>query len=470
VLRPSFLRLWVALLIGGVISGCIALALAPVVQSRFIVALIALALFAAAAAWTLRSFEKKQSIREQELLEFARLLRSGNLAARIAVPTQNRRPPFADVELALNHASNVLEKQFHALEDSRRGLIALLDSMQEGVIAVDENARVIWSNRVVEELANCRVVAGSALVQTLRDPVLLSAVEQALKGETVIREKTQSISPGLSFEVTATHMAGGGAVAVLRDVTSVERIEKTRRDFIANVSHELRTPLTSVSGYVETLLEDESYSPTAREFLSIILKNARRMNRLTEDLLALARVESGEHELHPEAVPASALLLEAKDSLHGFVEDHSLTLEIEASTDVPVIADRDAVQQVLSNLIENACKYAAGGGRILLGAREKDGEVELWVRDFGPGIQSEHLQRIFERFYRVDKARSMESGGTGLGLAIAKHIMLAHRGTIRAESILLRGSTFILTFPAAPASPEPDGQTAQPPDAVESRN
>jgi two-component system phosphate regulon sensor histidine kinase PhoR len=246
-------------------------------------------------------------------------------------------------------------------------------------------------------------------------------------------------------------------------------METTRRDFIANVSHELRTPLTSITGYVETLLDDESFDDEKRDFLSIILKNARRMNRLTEDLLALARVESGEHKLRIESVPAALILNDAMDSLAGLVADHGMTLEVAFSTERRVLADRDAIQQVFSNLIENAAKYAAEGERILLGAVRKGNSVELFVRDFGPGLRSEHLQRIFERFYRVDKARSIESGGTGLGLAIAKHIMLAHNGSIRAESILNRGCTFLMTLPVDEAHPLPDeeGDTgaAESPDA-----
>jgi two-component system phosphate regulon sensor histidine kinase PhoR len=241
-------------------------------------------------------------------------------------------------------------------------------------------------------------------------------------------------------------MPGGGAVAVLRDLTETERVEKTRRDFIANVSHELRTPLTSIQGYTETLLDTSTENGHVREFLEIIRKNAARMGRLTEDLLTLARVESGETRFafHPAA--PSELLDDALESFREIARGHGIELVVESVAKTPVEADREAIHQVYSNLIDNALKYGGAGGKIAFGARDTDKGVEFYVRDFGPGIPSEHLPRLFERFYRVDKARSRESGGTGLGLAIAKHIVLAHGGAIRAESELNHGAAFFFTL------------------------
>jgi two-component system phosphate regulon sensor histidine kinase PhoR len=249
-------------------------------------------------------------------------------------------------------------------------------------------------------------------------------------------------------------MPDGGAVAVLRDLTERERLEKTRRDFIANVSHELRTPLTSIQGYSETILETIAEDSPQREFLEIIRKNAARMARVTEDLLALARVESGEQRFNLQAISASDLLRDAAQYFAETASGRDLQLEIKNSVgddSLPhVLADRDAIHHVFGNLLENAVKYGGTGQRIVTGARPLRDEVEFYVQDFGPGIPSEHLPRLFERFYRVDKARSRESGGTGLGLSIAKHIVLAHEGTIRAESELHHGATFLFTLPLAP--------------------
>ena len=227
-------------------------------------------------------------------------------------------------------------------------------------------------------------------------------------------------------------------------------MEKTRRDFIANVSHELRTPLTSIQGYTETLLDNPGEESHLRDFLEIISKNAARMSRLTEDLLTLARVESGEQRFDTEEVSAEELLEDALESFRELARSYEVDLQKENGVvGKSVKADREAIHQVDSNLIENALKYAAAGKRVVLGAREVAGGVEFYVRDFGPGISSEHLPRLFERFYRVDTARSRESGGTGLGRAIAKHIVLAHEGTIRAESELNHGSAFLFTLPAS---------------------
>jgi len=227
---------------------------------------------------------------------------------------------------------------------------------------------------------------------------------------------------------------------------------------LAVLSHELRTPLTSIQGYTETLLDSiQENTGSTREFLEIIRKNAARMSRLTEDLLTLARVESGETRFETEPVPPIELLHDAEESFREIARTQGVELQVAEGNgnngsveSLPLVrADREAIHQVFSNLIDNAMKYGRGGGRIELGARTAQRGIEFYVRDFGAGISSEHLPRLFERFYRVDKARSRESGGTGLGLAIAKHIMRAHSGSIRAESELGHGSTFAFTLPAA---------------------
>jgi len=242
----------------------------------------------------------------------------------------------------------------------------------------------------------------------------------------------------------------GGVVSVLHDISEIERVEKTRRDFIANVSHELRTPLTSIRGYAETLLESDGLlNDNARDFLHVIRRNAERMGRLTEDLLVLARVESGEEKLDLRPHSARLLLAEAASSMQENARAAEVELTVEDIPDWPVMADNYAVHQVFGNLISNALRYAQDGKKIVIGANEHENGIEFFVRDFGPGIASEHLPRIFERFYRVDKARSRESGGTGLGLAIVKHIVLNHGGSVRVESTVGHGTTFFFLLPKA---------------------
>lgn len=387
------------------------------------------------------------SRRLERILVFANRIAAGDLTARVEEASLDE---LTEVTRALDSTAARLEKSFNDLQSSRRELAALLDSMQEAVIAVTDQGQVSWSNSVMRRIAPQAVREGRALVETIRDPEVLACVDEALRNREVMRGRATSVAPGRVFEINAAPTPGGGAVAVLHDVTEIERAEKTRRDFVANVSHELRTPLTSISGYVETLLEEPHIREDhAREFMTIILKNATRMNRLTEDLLALASVESGDYKVRPLSVKASALVTDAIDSLAGMVVDSEVTLEAGETTDEMVLADSDALNQVFGNLIENAMKYGKSGHRVVVGARVKDEQVEFSVKDFGPGIPFEHLNRIFERFYRVDKARSRESGGTGLGLAISKHIVLAHGGTIWAESELGAGATFIFTLPLA---------------------
>jgi two-component system, OmpR family, phosphate regulon sensor histidine kinase PhoR len=386
------------------------------------------------------------------IVVFANRIAAGDLTARVE---EGNLDEISAVAHALDVTASRLEQSFHALESSRSELTALLDSMQEAVIAINPQGQVSWCNAVMQRIALSPVQAGRALVHSIRDPEVLSSVAAALTQRQASRRRATSVSPGKVFEVNAAPMPGGGAVAVLHDVSEKERSETTRRDFVANVSHELRTPLTCITGYVETLLDDRLLSSQTREFLQIILKNASRMNRLTEDLLALASVESGDYKLNLERVPASTLVEEAVASLAGLVLDSALSLQVGETTDEPVMADLDALSQVFGNLIENAMKYGKAGGRIRVGARQQGGLIEFYVQDFGPGIAYEHLPRIFERFYRVDKARSRESGGTGLGLAIAKHIVHAHGGDIRCESELGFGATFLFRLPpvaaAAPA-------------------
>ncbi len=372
---------------------------------------------------------------------------------------------FADAVQALHGTSQRLQKRLSGAQEDRLQLEALLDSMQDAVVAVDAAGRIQWTNQKMQRLipgssVQSQVRVGHALVQTVRDPEVLECVKTALAERVVSERRTTTLLPGRIFEVNASPMPGGGAVAVLHDITRIEQVERTQRDFVANVSHELRTPLTSITGYVETLLDHETLSPVAEEFLGTILKNATRMNRLTEDLLTMARVESPEAEMHPKPVRADVLVQDAVEAMRGLVQDEGAELETGATTAAEVLADTDSMMQVLGNLIENGIKYGrarnAAKSRVVVSAREisglngdEVGAVEFSVRDFGQGIASEHLGRIFERFYRVDKARSRESGGTGRGLAMARHMVESQRGTIRAESELNVGSNFLVTLPKA---------------------
>src|SRR6202789_2113989 len=281
---------------------------------------------------------------------------------------------------AISAASDRVEHVLSDTAESRRQLEAMIDSMQDAVVAVDVAGRIQWTNQRMQRLmpgssASGAIRIGHSLVQTIRDPDVLACVRTALEQRIFDERRSTSLLPGRIFEVNASPMPGGGAVAVLHDITRIEQVERTQRDFVANVSHELRTPLTSITGYVETLLDHEaSLSPVAREFLATILKNATRMNRLTEDLLVMAKVDSSEQKLHPTAIPADLLVRDAVQSMSGLVQDAEAVLEMGELTNCPVFADNDAILQVLSNLIENGIKYGQARNepcsRIIVSARE----------------------------------------------------------------------------------------------------
>lgn len=411
--------------------------------------LIALLVVMPVAAWVAGGI----TARFKRVVAFARRIAEGDLSARL---DQRGRDELSSMETALNRTAERLGQSFAELESRRQELAAMLDAMQEAVVAITPEGMVRWSNAQMQRIAGTPVHPGRPLVLSVRDPDLLACVRSALEKRETASGRANSLAPGRIFDINAAPLPSGGALAVLHDVTRIESAEKSRRDFIANVSHELRTPLTSIQGYVETLMEEPAPRPeTAREFLGVILKNAVRMNRLTEDLLALASVESPDYKLVLQPARASALVQDAIESLAGIVMDSGVELESDGAPDSMVMADPDAMNQVFGNLIENALKYAKAGKLIRVGARLLVSEVEFTVQDFGPGIASEHIGRIFERFYRVDKARSRESGGTGLGLAIVKHIVQAHGGRTWAESELGAGAAFHFTLPLAPGPQHP---------------
>jgi two-component system phosphate regulon sensor histidine kinase PhoR len=385
------------------------------------------------------------------IVQFADRIAAGDLSARIE---ESSGYEIAHVASALDRTARQLERSFAAVETGRKQLEALLNSMQDAVLAISHDRRIQWSNPPMNAIA--RVSIGAPLVGAVRDPDFLAAVEGALENNEPRTARATALVPGRTYGVTAAPLPGGGAVAVLHDHTNIERVEKTRRDFIANVSHELRTPLTSIQGFAETLLDLESSgnadAATKHDFLEVIRKNAARMARLTEDLLVLARVESGERAFSLRPTLPAALLDDAVETFFAAAKAGGIEIEVENTATQMVQADKDAIHQVFTNLIDNAIKYAGTGARIEVGAQDDESGVEFYVRDYGPGIASEHLPRLFERFYRVDKARSRESGGTGLGLAIAKHIVRAHGGKIRVDSQINHGCSFAFVLPKAAAT------------------
>ena len=302
--------------------------------------LVALAVAIPVAAWA----ASRVSARLGRVVAFARRIAEGDLSARLDHEGEDE---LSAMEAALNQTAERLGSSFSEIESRRHELAAMLDSMQEAVVAITPEGNVRWSNAVMQRIAGTQIHPGRPLVHAVRDPEVLACVRAALDRHEVRFGRASSLMPGRIFEINAAPLPSDGALVVLHDVTAIEAAEKSRREFIANVSHELRTPLTSIQGYVETLVEDPMPNPeTTREFLGIILKNATRMNRLTEDLLALASVESPDYKVTRQPTRASAILQDAIDSLGGIVVDSDVELESAGGPDVLVMADPDAMNQV----------------------------------------------------------------------------------------------------------------------------
>lgn len=340
-------------------------------------------------------------------------------------------------------------------ESARRD--AILSSMREGVLAVDASLRITFCNEAFLQAVAAREAPepGTPLEQVSPDNALLEPLWQVLEqGETVRAKISFPATPGRSYELYAKPLELNrqkGALAILHDVTEIERLERVRRDFVANVSHELRTPLTAIRGYAETLL-DGAIDDTEhnRKFLEVIRSNAIRLTNIASDLLVLSELEQHRAAQEAsEAVPVQPVIETAIRTVESAARIRQVRLQAEPS-DLAVRALRFRLEQALVNLVDNAVKFSPPGTEVRIECnRAGDGMVEIHVIDQGIGIPEEDLPRIFERFYRVDKARSREAGGTGLGLSIVKHIAELFGGGVRVKSRLNEGSTFTLRFPAA---------------------
>ena len=356
-------------------------------------------------------------------------------------------PDIDGLVQALRQMHRQLGDRFEELRREQAESAALVEAMVEGVIAADERGRTLTANEAARRLLGYTSTdALPDLPQLFRVKAAREVVDAVLSGEAVQDRELEVDERAILMN--ARPLPSGGAVLVLHDLTEIRRLEAIRRDFVANVSHELKTPLTSISGYAETLLTDAPDADTTRRFLTTILDNARRMQRLVDDLLDLARIEAGRWQPHPERVDVAA----AAGEIWTDLADRAATRAVEFSVDVEpaaaaIWADPNALRQILSNLLENSLRYTGKGGRIVCRSRADSGGVAVSIADNGAGIAHEHLARIFERFYRADQSRSREEGGTGLGLAIVRHLVEAHGGRVYAESERGAGTTVTCWFP-----------------------
>ncbi len=415
---------------------------------------LAIAVLAGVISWNIsRRITRPLEEMQRGAQRFAR----GELTGRLPMQTTREMGALAE---ALNDMAEQLDERLRTMFQQRNELEAVLSSMVEGVLAVDNDDRIIMLNQAAAQFLGLRVSEGTgrSIQEVVRNVDLQKFVQKAqnsedsVEAEVTVRDKGERF---LQAHGAVLHDGEGhdiGALVVLNDITRLRRLEKIRRDFVANVSHELRTPVTSIKGFVETLLDGAIHKPTdAERFLRIVAGQVDRLNAIIVDLLTLSRIEQG-----TEAAEITLERGRIKDALEAAIQvcevkaaSKNISIELTCEEELEVRMNAPLLEQAVVNLVDNAIKYSNSGDIVQVLAAPSESDITISVRDRGCGIAREHLSRLFERFYRVDKARSRELGGTGLGLAIVKHIAKAHGGRVSAESVLGKGSTFSIHLPLA---------------------
>jgi two-component system, OmpR family, phosphate regulon sensor histidine kinase PhoR len=422
-------------------------------QFRASLLLWSLLIFLIAAAVALL-MSRTYADRVERLREFSLRVAEGDFRP---LPADGTGDTLEALGSSLNQTAARLDRTIRTLTEERNLSSAILGSMVEGVAVVNAAERLVFTNPGFASILGLDVppVPGSSLLEVVRQTELIGAVRRVLAGEPRVESE---ISTGTLrqhfFAATVASVRAGdtsGAVIVLHDITELRKLERIRRDFVANVSHEFRTPLTAIQGFAETLIAGALDDPQNRgRFLNIILEHARRLARLTEDLLKLSQMDADRLEIEVHSVKVSQLVESCYETARHRAAEKELTLTLASglSQNLPDVAgDARRLQEVLQNLLDNAIQYTLPGGKIVLSAELKNDAVVFTVSDTGIGIPTADQPRIFERFYRVDAARSREAGGTGLGLAIAKHLVEVHGGRIWVQSEVGVGSRFHFSVP-----------------------
>ena len=380
---------------------------------------------------------------------------SGELTRKLPLPAPEELAALAQ---SMNEMAARLHNRIEAVVNQKNELETVLSSMREGVVAIDAGERIMSVNPLAAAMFACdrNSLKGRSIQEMVRNLALqdfvaqAAASEEALEKDITFYRKAEIILNIRSSPIVDA--AGGrlGTLLVMTDVTRLRRLENMRRDFVANVSHEIKTPLTAIKGYVETLYNCEVDTPEeTQRFLEIITKHVNRLESIVEDLLSLSRIERDNFReaLNLSTTRLGDVFQTAIQVCQKNAENRSIDIQVNKGEDLQAVVDATLLEQAILNLLDNAIKYSEDGSRVVISADKRDGMTAIHVRDFGCGIAKRNLPRLFERFYRVDKARSRQLGGTGLGLAIVKHIVQAHEGEIRVDSRLGEGSTFSIYLP-----------------------
>ncbi len=379
-----------------------------------------------------------------ELRDVAQAIAAGELERR---PTLAAPGEVGDLAIALHRMTEQLASRLSALESEDALLRAVIESLDEGIVAVSARGEIVRLNESARRLLGLSAQVPFSADLLPQERLVRDAVRGAMNG--VPTEPTELVLDERTLLLTARPLPDGSAVLALMDLTTRRRLETIRRDFVANVSHELKTPLTVISGFAETLRDEGLGADDRRRFVETIESNTRRMQRIVDDLLDLSRYESGSWVPNVTSNDLSGIVADVFAGVHRKAEEKGLTLSFQATAEARhVDADPTALRQILGNLVENALRHTTRGGVTVRAESPASGGTTVSVSDTGTGIPAEHLGRIFERFYRVDSGRARGEGGTGLGLAIVRHLVEAHNGSVRAESVVGQGTTISVHFPA----------------------
>ncbi|HYB62207.1 MAG TPA: ATP-binding protein [Methylomirabilota bacterium] len=409
---------------------------------------------------------RRLAARVDQLTEFSRRIAAGDYRL---LPTDPAGDALAELSGTLNDMAQQLDRTIRSLAEERNRSAAILASMAEGVAVIDDSERLVFCNKAFRRIfaLGTAPAEGRPMIELVREPELLNIVRRVLSG---VEVETGEIERGTvtrqNFRATVSRLEPGGAgkgggpagaALVLHDISDLRHLERVRRDFVANVSHEFKTPLTAIQGFAETLLggalEDEQNN---RRFVEIMRNHSARLARLTDDLLELSRIEAGRTELARRAVGLHGIVAACAETMRPRLELKRLKFEMRLPADLPEVkADPRRLREILQNLLDNAVQYTPEGGEIWVegetrGDAADSRQVIVTVGDTGIGIPHAEQRRIFERFYRVDAARSREAGGTGLGLSITKHLVESHGGQIWVESEVGMGSRFRFSLPVTP--------------------